>query len=208
MNDATLETIARNLEHDGYIVLPSFVPRNLACALLQRITNTGTSAFLPAGIGRGSEKQTCEWIRGDRIKWLDESNATDNSFLTWMEQLRLALNRCLYLGLFDYESHYAVYEKGSYYKKHIDTLKGSKNRVVSTVIYLNEQWNADDGGELILYRELGEGILRTVTPEFGTMVLFLSERFPHEVLAANRTRFSIAGWFRVNGSYANRPAAT
>lgn len=30
------------------------------------------------------------------------------------------------------------------------------------------------------------------------MVVFLSEKFPHEVLKANRKRYSIAGWFRVD----------
>ena len=47
-----------------------------------------------------------------------------------------------------------------------------------------------------------EGI--KVVPLLGTVVTFLSEDFPHEVLPANRDRFSIAGWFRVNGSTAGR----
>ncbi len=36
-----------------------------------------------------------------------------------------------------------------------------------------------------------------VLPESGTVALFLSEEVPHEVRAARRDRFSIAGWFRV-----------
>jgi SM-20-related protein len=39
-----------------------------------------------------------------------------------------------------------------------------------------------------------------VAPTFGTMIIFLSESFPHEVLRSNATRRSIAGWFRVSGS--------
>jgi len=31
-------------------------------------------------------------------------------------------------------------------------------------------------------------------------VVFESERFPHEVLAAESERYSIAGWFRMNNS--------
>jgi hypothetical protein len=30
----------------------------------------------------------------------------------------------------------------------------------------------------------------------GTLVVFLSDRFPHEVLPARRERLSLAGWFR------------
>jgi len=36
------------------------------------------------------------------------------------------------------------------------------------------------------------------------LVVFLSEEFPHEVLKAKRSRFSVAGWFRVNTSNAER----
>lgn len=37
-------------------------------------------------------------------------------------------------------------------------------------------------------------------PRAGTLVVFLSEDMPHEVLETQRERYSIAGWFRVNGS--------
>ncbi|MFZ3017309.1 MAG: 2OG-Fe(II) oxygenase [Gallionella sp.] len=39
-----------------------------------------------------------------------------------------------------------------------------------------------------------------MNPTFGTMIIFLSESFPHEVLVSHATRRSIAGWFRVSGS--------
>jgi SM-20-related protein len=47
-------------------------------------------------------------------------------------------------------------------------------------------------------------VLLSVQPLHGTVVVFLSEEFPHEVLPASRDRYSIAGWFRVNGSTAER----
>ncbi|MBV1883381.1 MAG: 2OG-Fe(II) oxygenase [Pseudomonadales bacterium] len=34
----------------------------------------------------------------------------------------------------------------------------------------------------------------------GTLVLFLSETFPHEVLKSQRQRLSLTGWFRVNAN--------
>ncbi|MDH5172415.1 MAG: 2OG-Fe(II) oxygenase, partial [Gammaproteobacteria bacterium] len=43
-----------------------------------------------------------------------------------------------------------------------------------------------------------------VTPALGTVAVFLSEDFEHEVLPARRDRFSIAGWYRVNSSSARR----
>jgi SM-20-related protein len=43
-----------------------------------------------------------------------------------------------------------------------------------------------------------------VQPAYGSVVVFLSDCVPHEVAAARRDRYSIAGWFRVNGSRADR----
>jgi SM-20-related protein len=39
-----------------------------------------------------------------------------------------------------------------------------------------------------------------IKPTAGTLVLFESERFVHEVLPAADKRYSIAGWFRKNAS--------
>lgn len=114
------------------------------------------------------------------------------------EQLRQYLNRELYLGLFDFECHYAHYPQGAFYKKHYDAFQGSSNRRLSTVLYLNPNWLPEDGGELILYTNDGDTVLETVLPKFGNMVIFLSEEFPHEVLPTNRSRYSLTGWFRIN----------
>ncbi|WP_255856521.1 2OG-Fe(II) oxygenase [Marinobacterium rhizophilum] len=42
--------------------------------------------------------------------------------------------------------------------------------------------------------------MERVEPCYGTLVVFLSDRFPHEVLPARRQRLSLAGWYRVNNS--------
>lgn len=66
------------------------------------------------------------------------------------------------------------------------------------MVYLNPGWLPDDGGELVLYSDEAEqGSLR-VMPAFGTLVVFLSEYSPHDVLPTQRDRYSIAGWFRLN----------
>jgi SM-20-related protein len=71
---------------------------------------------------------------------------------------------------------------------------------LSLVIYLNHDWQSGQGGELVLYHPQTGVEVQRVLPEFGTLVLFLSEEFPHEVLPATRQRSSVAGWFRVNTS--------
>jgi SM-20-related protein len=49
---------------------------------------------------------------------------------------------------------------------------------------LNKDWLADDGGELILFAPIGDAAIATIKPTFGKTIIFLSESFPHEVLAA------------------------
>ena len=117
-----------------------------------------------------------------------------------MEKLRLGLNAALYLGLFDYECHYAIYGAGDGYAKHSDVLNGKRNRILTTVLYLNEDWHTRDRGELVLFEPAGDGVIATVNPTFGKMIIFLSDSFPHEVLISHNTRRSIAGWFRASGS--------
>ncbi|HET6283198.1 MAG TPA: 2OG-Fe(II) oxygenase [Polyangia bacterium] len=129
------------------------------------------------------------------MSWLDHSREADHLYLTAMEDLCISLNRQLYLGLLDYQCHYAIYGAGTHYDKHLDALAGQKNRLLSTVVYLNSEWAVADGGELILYRGEDASAVARILPRPGLMVLFLSEDFPHEVLTANRSRHSIAGWF-------------
>jgi len=195
-----IDLIATQLETTGYLVLQQALDEKLIAALVTRCCANDNSRFKNAHIGRGADKQHISSIRGDVISWLDEEDATDRVFLAQMESLRSGLNQRLFLGLFDYECHYAIYGAGMGYAKHLDVLQGKKNRILSTVLYLNSNWQESDGGELDVYDASGETVIATVQPRLGTLIIFLSETFPHAVRLSNTTRRSIAGWFRVNGS--------
>lgn len=195
-----IANIAQQLERTGYIVLDCPLQEKLSSPLFSRCHDDDTNRFQAANIGRGMKMRQTRSIRGDIISWLDVENSIDSAYLNWMEKLRTGLNSILFLGLFDYECHYAIYNSGTAYARHSDVLTGNKNRVLSTVLYLNESWQPCDGGELILYEHTSETMIATITPTFGKMILFLSESFPHEVLLSCNTRRSLTGWFRVNGS--------
>ena len=185
--------IAGQLEHTGYIVLANPLVNNLLAALFTRCHNDEQSRFNAAHIGRGTDKKLINSIRGDVINWLDEDNTTDQIYLSCMEELRLGLNAALYLGLFDFECHYAIYESGNGYARHLDVLEGKKNRILTTVLYLNDDWQTGNGGGLDIFEPTGNKIIATVNPTFGKMIIFLSEYFPHEVLTSHATRRSISG---------------
>jgi len=201
------DQIADALVETGYVVLPLALPPSIAEALFLRIASFEDQVFQAAGVGRADEFQLNPFVRKDEIRWLSQQDPVEASYLAWMEQLRLGLNRRLFMGLFDYEAHFSRYTEGAFYKKHVDAFKGRTNRVLSTVFYLNPGWALADGGQLLMYADEQSSdpeVLSTpiakIAPLMGSLVVFLSDRFPHEVTAASRLRYSIAGWFRVNGS--------
>ena len=189
-------TIADALAVQDFCVMENFFSPALVAALKLELLTTELSS---AGIGRDGNTFANADIRRDETRWLDDSSIVQKELSAEMEALRLVLNERLMLGLFDYESHFATYEPGAFYKRHTDSFKGKKNRILSTVLYLNEDWLEADGGLLKLYADNDTPEpFTTIIPTMGRFVLFLSETVPHEVTIANRTRSSIAGWFRCN----------
>ncbi len=193
-----VEHIADALADKGYCILDKILEPSLVDALAERVYTL--EGFKQASIGRAEAQHQDRSIRSDKSLWLEGAASSEADYLAWMESLRTGINRELFLGLFDYEAHFAHYAKGDFYKKHSDVLRGSNNRMLTTVFYLSSDWQEGDGGELLIYDEEGSEILEKVAPKKGVMVIFLSEKFPHEVLPSGKDRFSIAGWFRVNAS--------
>lgn len=192
--------IADALCQQGYWVGKNCLDTQLIAALAAEIVLLDQSGAMQiAGVGRGAYFQRHAETRSDTIHWLTGSSLAQQQYLETMGTLRTHLNRELMLGLFEYEAHFACYAPGAFYKKHVDSFSGNANRVISTVTYLNADWPADGGGELQVFDESGHERVR-VLPTAGTMAIFLSEKIPHAVRAASVTRYSIAGWFRVNAS--------
>lgn len=192
--------IASDLRQQGYSTRHCALPEPLSDMLREHALNIAGDKYERAGIGRGGAFLHNELVRTDEICWITGESDAGMQWLNWTSGLQQFLNRKLFLGLFSFESHFAHYREGQYYKRHMDAFKGEANRVLSIVVYLNSDWEPEDGGELVLYKDEHdfEGI--KVSPSIGTIVTFLSEEFPHEVLPAKRDRHSIAGWFRVNTS--------
>lgn len=186
------------ITEQGYIVLQNALPLDTLNHLFTGLIDSNPHQFDLAGIGREHDFHTNEFVRTDQIQWLESNQPFAQGYFAWIEELRLRLNRQLFLGLFDYECMFAHYPEGAFYKRHLDAFRGSTNRRLTSVLYLNPQWNSEDGGELLIYRKREKTPIETVIPEFGTLVVFLSEVFPHEVLPANKSRFSLTGWYRIN----------
>ena len=199
-------SIADDLVKQGWTVRRDYFSPELCAALLADMRAQDEAGKLAAAaIGRSESHAINENIRTDRTLWLSGDADAPRAFLAQMEQLRLELNRDLFLGLFEYEAHYALYPPGGFYKKHLDSFRGAKNRLVSTVIYLTPDWQEADGGHLALYHPDDDNrLLQKILPCLGTLAVFMSEEIPHEVLPPSRERASIAGWFRCNATTGQR----
>ena len=194
-----LQRIVDDLAEQGWSQQRGFLTEALTLKLAAEChKRAATGALAPAAVGRGSAQGVREGIRGDHIQWLErgESAACD-LYLAVMDSLRQAMNQGLFLGLEEYESHFARYPPGAFYRKHVDRFRDDDRRMVSAVIYLNPAWLPGHGGELRLY--LKDSGMHDVEPVGGSLVVFLSGEMPHEVLPANRERLSLTGWFRRSG---------
>lgn len=200
-----LDGLIDGLVQHGYAIAPGYLPLSLVRALREEAQHRDQQgAFQLAGIGRRQEHQKDTRIRSDRTCWLRGETLAQCQFLEELESLRVAVNRSLFMGLFELESHFAIYGPGDYYQRHLDAFNGNNGRLLSVVLYLNEGWQSQWGGRLRLWPDPDAlGVATEVEPRAGTLVAFLSEKIPHEVLAATRERYSIAGWFRCNNTTAD-----
>jgi SM-20-related protein len=153
--------------------------------------------LIAAKTGNGIETNLNTLIRSDKIFWLDRNheNIHENAFFDMMDAFVVFLNRTCYTGITSYEFHYALYEKGSFYKKHYDQFKSNASRQYTMIFYLNTDWKLADGGELCVYIH---GTTLNISPTNGKSVFFKSSELEHEVFMSNAQRMSITGWFRVD----------
>jgi SM-20-related protein len=179
-------------------ITQNFISKQLSLQLKQNLTDFYTgNLFNQAGTGNDQKISHNLNIRGDMIYWLDRkhNDQYENAFFDVMDKFVFHLNNTCYTGITGYEFHYTLYPKGSFYKKHLDQFKTNDSRKYSMIIYLNEDWLEEDGGELCIHHV---NSLQNISPQNGKSVFFKSSELEHEVLFTNKPRMSITGWLKVN----------
>jgi len=173
-----------------------FLSESLSKGLQENIAQLQRDNLMTAaGIGNDEIKDANQKMRNDNIYWLDKShnNIFEQEFLQLAEDFIERLNSTCYTGINGYEFHYAVYEEGSFYKRHKDQFKNDNHRKYSLINYLNNDWKEEDGGQLLVYREEAA---QKILPHSQTAVFFKSDEMEHEVTKAMRPRMSITGWLK------------
>ena len=178
----------------GWVAIP--IDLNFAQQLKSELKNKmNLDLFRPAGLAQALiEKQ----IRNDLICWIDENNPTpiESQLMTNMTTIMTALKNNFRIGLTHFEMHYAIFPKGHFYKKHNDQKNNHNHRFFSFVIYLNENWKIEYGGQLMISDKNDTAQIQ-INPEIGQMVLFRSDLW-HEVALSQQERQSITGWMRTS----------
>lgn len=187
--------IATFLDHRIGITT-EFISEQLAANLKLNLADLyEQEALKEAGIGNESKLTVDKEIRRDKIYWLDKKNQNihEDAFFSVIDEFVAYLNQTCFAGIKSYEFHYALYEKGAFYKKHLDQFQSDNSRAFSMIIYLNESWKTGDGGELKVYRDTE---VQLIDPTNRKCVFFKSNELPHEVLLTTVSRRSITGWLK------------
>ena len=177
-------------------VVENFIELSLSKHLISNLLMLHQNKLLvPAGIGNVQKLQQNQLVRNDIIYWLDRKNNNiyENEFLTQIEAFICYLNESCFAGITGYEFHYSLYEKGAFYRKHLDQFQDNSSRQFSLISYLNLDWKIEDGGELCIYQENN---IQKISPTNGKTIFFKSNELVHEVLTTQKQRLSITGWLK------------
>ena len=178
-------------------MIDNFLPEEYFQALGKKAEQSFKEGlFKKARVGQANNTAHHQTIRNDKILWLDQIPVCDalSAYHAKIQQISNMLNESFFLGLSDYEAHFAIYQPGDFYKKHVDQFHQTKERQISCVYYLNTDWNNSAGGELKIYHQ-DNTLLNTLMPTPNRLICFKSD-LPHEVKPTLKERYSITGWLK------------
>lgn len=186
LTDKQLDTFVT----DGWLIIDNVFDDT---ALLALQAESGFIDYRDAALTAGIRISD---IRGDRIRWITENFFAGYYYLQSINALASLFNRSLFAGIRHSEAHYACYPIGFGYQWHSDNPAGRDERVISAVFYLNDDWEATDGGALEVVDK--HGTHHEVMPVANRLIIFDSD-LRHQVQTAHRQRYSIATWMRRDG---------
>ncbi len=190
------ETLITGFIDNRVGICDHFLSADLARRLQQNLMDLDqANKMQSAGIGNDRLKDQKQNKRGDKIYWIEKNSSepAEREFLDQVEAFITHLNNSCYTRINDYEFHYALYETGSSYKRHVDQFRNNGDRKFSLINYLNTDWKMEEGGELSIFHE---GSVEKILPNLRKAVFFKSDTSEHEVGKATRPRMSITGWLK------------
>ncbi|GMH93071.1 hypothetical protein TL16_g12529 [Triparma laevis f. inornata] len=198
-------SILNELSSQDYAIVPNFLTEEQVDAIIEDIHSLRSDdKFSVAGIGQDASNTINSSIRKTETMFIYPKLQFPTPALTFLyptlSKLSSTLTSKFNLNLspFLHEALYAYYPHGGYYKRHVDAVPSSASilRSFSFLIYLNKSWKPEDGGCLRLYTDVDDDSkYKDVEPTSGKLVIFKSDKLPHEVLETSAERLAVVGWF-------------
>jgi SM-20-related protein len=189
------ESVVQQILEQGRAIVEGLFPDQILSDLLLHLDHLREEdALRPAAIGPAGQTAVHAEIRSDQIRWWpsDPVHSTQLAYLAIIHDLVAYLNRTCFTGIQSSEFMYAAYPPGAFYARHLDDFQNKNARKFSVITYLNRNWQAEDGGELLAHGNT----IESIAPLFGRTVIFPSDTLEHEVLPTHKERLSVTGWLR------------
>eukprot|EP00435_Cladocopium_sp_Y103_P048262 s157_g14.t1 len=223
-----LELLAKQLDEVGFVIIDDFLPENMARAVKASNMKLYEESEMQEGATTGGSERVGIPHRGDVLKWIgydgeSEASRCVSAFVDHIEQSMMAIGdaattvapevaQAVSSVKWRSETMLTCYpgKNRARYFRHTDNSSGN-GRLLTALVYLNENWQQGDGGELRLFypgaagRHAGKDgisgkknlkVRMEVEPLWNRLLLFWSDdRSPHEVLSACKDRFAATVWF-------------
>jgi SM-20-related protein len=153
-------------------------------------TRSDRIGFIPSVQSKGKAAGTVQVPAGSALQTyveaLDGMRARLSDEARLVDRVGGSLDDCNFMC--------AVYPGGgARYVKHRDALPYKAGRKLTVIYYVNGEWEAGHGGELVIWPSHGDPEPVTLPPRADRLVLFVSS-LEHEVLPAWRPRFALTTW--------------
>lgn len=205
--------LAARLHAHGFAWQDNMLPEEAARSLLQEAQALPADTLKPAGMSTSVAKWHDQTVRGDAIGWVP-LEPTSSAFASlhatpaWaryrsmlaqvVEVLNCASRRAHGTGAEELrvpdKVMLAHYPAGARYVRHSDVSPAVSHRRVTSILYLNADWEPSHGGELLLHAP--ESLPLPVAPQQGRLLLFRSQ-LEHEVCMTHRPRWALTAWLSV-----------
>ncbi|KAJ3307906.1 Egl nine 3 [Blyttiomyces sp. JEL0837] len=209
--------IINHLATVGYCYFDNFLGVDLLEGLQQACKDMVESDQVrPAAMGQGISRQVDRTYRGDLTTVIMNAEMQSSpsqyphfaSFKRKLDGIVDSLDQGLDLtltndkgfdkscGLYSKGVQIGFYNKhGARYVKHRDCSPAIPDRRITMILYLNEEWTKENGGELRLYPTNNMELSSIdIAPLSNRLLIFCSE-LEHEVLPSYSDRYALTMWF-------------